>query len=189
MTQRGQIEFQFAFNDGTVGNPSAGGDAFRDTAPVTAGAKASHRDGPLSHCIDFTVGADQRRYQQHAASQISRVPKRADDHIHARALASEGRQVARHHDSGDVLRIEVCSAGINPHAFKHGFKALTREGRVSEPIAGAIEADDEAVTDEHIVAYAFDVGEVLDPREGKCRRRQCERGQQTKGESQAGSPD
>ena len=46
-------------------------------------------------------------------------------------------------------------------------QALLGERRVAQRVAGAVQADDEAVADQHVVADAFDVDEVLDRRKGE----------------------
>jgi len=40
---------------------------------------------------------------------------------------------------------------------------LLREGCIRERVAGPVEADNEAVTDKHVVAHAFELDDILDP--------------------------
>jgi hypothetical protein len=63
------------------------------------------------------------------------------------------------------------------HALEHRLQRLLGEGNVVQRVAGAGEADHEAVADQLVLPHAFDVGEVLDPggragRNGRQRQRQ-----------------
>ena len=53
--------------------------------------------------------------------------------------------------------------------FEHADQALLGEGSVAQRVAGAVEADNEAVTDQHVVANTFHIDDVLDAR-GALRR-------------------
>jgi hypothetical protein len=55
-------------------------------------------------------------------------------------------------------------------ALEHRLQRLLGEGDVVEGVAGAVEADDEAVADELVLPNALDIGEVLDARGRACRR-------------------
>src|SRR3546814_3642220 len=77
---------------------------------------------------------------------------------------SEGRQDGSDHDRGDVLRVERAVAGVHAEPGEHADQRLLGEDRVPQPVARSLEADDEAVADEHVVAHAFEIGDVLDPR-------------------------
>ena len=93
-----------------------------------------------------------------------------------RALRGEGRKARRHHDRGGVLGVHPRAADVHAQPLQHGLQALLRERRVVELIARAVEADDQAVADQHVVAHALDVGEVLDARKrGGGKRRERER--------------
>ena len=52
--------------------------------------------------------------------------------------------------------------------FQHGADRLLGEGRVAQAVAGALQADDQAVADELVVARALQLSDVLDAR-GGCR--------------------
>jgi hypothetical protein len=68
------------------------------------------------------------------------------------------------------------------HALEHRLQRLLGEGNVVEGVAGAVEADDEAVADQLVLPHAFDVGEVLDSR----RRAHGQRGQRQRHQRRAG---
>ena len=55
------------------------------------------------------------------------------------------------------------AAGVDAEALQHRLQRLLGEGDVVERVAGAVEADHEAVADQLVLAHALDVGEVLDP--------------------------
>jgi hypothetical protein len=62
------------------------------------------------------------------------------------------------------------TADVDAHALKHRLQRLFGEGDVVEGIAGAVQADDETVADQLVLADAFDVSQILDPRGGPRRR-------------------
>ncbi len=110
------------------------------------------------------------------------VAQRADRNVDAGALGREGGQVGRHHHGGDVLGLHRGAAGIDAKALEHGLQALLRERRVLEAVARAVEADHQAVADQHVVADALDLDQVLDAAEGE---NGCRRGRQRGAEEEA----
>ena len=58
---------------------------------------------------------------------------------------------------------------LTPSRSSIAVQRLLGEGDVVERVAGAIEADDEAIADQLVLAHALDIGEVLDAR-GRARR-------------------
>ena len=125
---------------------------------------------PCADRVDIAVGAEQGRDQQGAAAQILGVAQRGDGDVHARALGGEGRQIAGDHHGGDVAGADGGAADVDAHALEHRLQRLLGEGDVVERVAGAVEADDEAVADELVLPHALDIGEVLDARCRACRR-------------------
>ena len=75
-----------------------------------------------------------------------------------------GRQVGRHHHGGDVAGAQRLAADVDAEPLQHRLQRLLGERDVVERIAGAVEADHEAVADELVLAHALDVGEILDAR-------------------------
>src|SRR3546814_14598440 len=49
-------------------------------------------------------------------------------------------------------------------ALQHADEALAREHRAVEVVAGAVEADHQAVADQQVIAHALEVRDVLDAR-------------------------
>jgi hypothetical protein len=96
----------------------------------------------------------------------------ADSNVYAGALGGEGRQVAGHHHGRDVAGADGGAANVDAHAFQHRLQRLLGEGDVVEGVAGAVEADHEAVADQLVLPHAFDVREILDPRGRVGRRHQ-----------------
>ena len=126
--------------------------------------KSADRDRALADRIDVAVGAEQRRDEERAALQALGVAERRHRDVDARALGAERRQVRRHHHGRDVAGADGLAADVHAEPFQHRLQRLPGERNVVQRIAGAVEADDESVTDELVLAHAFDVREILDPR-------------------------
>ena len=67
----------------------------------------------------------------------------------------EGRQVGRDDDGGDVLGARAAAFAGDAEIFQHGADRLLGEGRVAQAVADALQADDQAVADELVVARAL----------------------------------
>jgi hypothetical protein len=91
-------------------------------------------------------------------------------------LRAERRQIGGHHHGGDVARAQRLAADVDAEPFQHRGERLLGEGNVVEGIAGAVEADHQAITDELVLPHALDIGEVFDARRRACVR-PGERGQ------------
>ena len=159
-------ELDLALDDGAVGDAADGRHAAGDLGGVAFGREAADRDRALRHRIDVAVGAEQRRHQQGAALQALGVAERRDGDVDAGALGAERRQVGGHHHGRDVAGAELGAADVDAEPLQHRLQRLLGEGDVVERVAGAVEADDEAVADQLVLAHALDVGEVLDARGG-----------------------
>ena len=83
-------------------------------------------------------------------------------------MGGERRQVGGDHDGGDVAGADLLAADVDAEPLQHGLQGLLGERGVVERVAGAVEADDEAVAEQLVLPDTLDVGEVLDAR---CRRR------------------
>ena len=142
----------------TVGTPrvTLGGFAF--------GREAADRERALRDRVDIAVGAEQRRDEQRAALQALGVAQRRDGDVDARALRAERRQVRGHHHRRDVAGAQGLAADVDAEPLQHRVQRLLGEGNIVERVAGAVEADDQAVADQLVLAHAFDVGEILDAR-------------------------
>ena len=133
----------------------------------------------LGDRIDVAVGAEQRGDQQGAALQALGVAQRRHGDVDARALGRERRQVGGDHDGRDVAGAQRLAADVDAQPLQHRGERLLGEGRIVDRVAGAVEADDEAVADQLVLAHALDIGEVLDAGRGLRRRSQdgqCPRG-------------
>ena len=163
-------ELDLALDDGAVGDAADGRHAAGDLGGVAFGLEAADRDRALRHRIDVAVGAEQRRDQKRAALQALGVAERRDGDVDARALGAERRQVGGHHHGGDVAGADLGAADVDAEPLQHRLQRLLGERDVVERVAGAVEADDEAVADQLILAHALDIGEVLDARRRPGRR-------------------
>ena len=157
-------EVDLALDDRAVGDAADGRHAAHDLGGFALGLEAVDRDRALADRIDVAVGAEQRRDQQRAALQALGVAERRHGDVDARALGAERRQVRRHHDGGHVAGADGLAADVDAEPFQHRLQRLPGERDVVERVAGAVEADDQAVADQLVLAHAFDVGEILDPR-------------------------
>ena len=151
-----ELELDLALDQRPVRDAPDGRHAAGDLRGVAFGLEAGDGDRALGDRIDLAVGAEERRDEQGAALQRLRVAERRDGDVEARALGREGRQVRRHHHGGDVGGAQVRAAGVDAEALEHRLQRLLGEGRVVEGVAGAVEADHEAVADELVLAHALD---------------------------------
>src|SRR6185437_14174196 len=105
-------------------------------------------------------------------------------HINMRALARERGKRAGHHDGRNIGGAQVAVAGVDAETLEHADEALTREYGLAQRVARAVETDDQAIADQHIVAHAFEIGDVFDARSGKARLRPktCKAGKADEGE-------
>jgi hypothetical protein len=62
-----------------------------------------------------------------------------------------------------TLGLHDLPAGIGAQSFEHGLDALLGEGRVYQAVAGAVQAHDQPVANQHIVTDALNLDQVLDP--------------------------
>ena len=147
-----------------VGDAPDGRHAAHDLGGVAFGLEAADRERALRHRVDVAVGAEQRRDQQRAALQALGVAERRDGDVDAGALRAEGRQVGRHHHGRDVAGAQRLAADVDAEPFEHRVQRLLGERDIVERVAGAVEADDQAVADQLVLAHALDIGEVLDAR-------------------------
>ena len=177
-------ELDLAFDDGAVGDAADRRHAADDLGGFALGLEAGDRDRALRHRIDVAVGAEQGSDEQGSALQVLGVAERGHRDVHPRALGAERRQIAGDHDGGDVAGADGGAADIDAHALEHRLQRLLGEGDVVQGVAGAVEADDEAVADQLVLPHALDVGEILDPG-GRGRRR---RGQRQRRQRRAGHP-
>jgi hypothetical protein len=164
--QGGELEADLALDDGAARDLGRRRGALGDALALARGGEAADRHRTLRHRIDLAVRAHQRRDQQRAALQALGVAERADRHVDPRTMARARRQGSRHHHGGDVVGLHVGAADVDAQALQHSFQALASERRIAQRITGAGQADHQAVADQHVVAHALEVGDVLDARAG-----------------------
>ena len=113
--------------------------------------------------IDLAVGAAQRRHDQLPPRSDLALP--IDDTVMSIVWPGlrERRQVGVHHHRGHVLELRIgVRRNGDAEALQHGLDALDGEWRLAGLVAGAVEADDQAVTHELVGAHALHRGQVLD---------------------------
>ncbi len=157
-------EGDFALDGGPVRDAPGGGDAAGDGLRRAARRDRPGRDRTLRHGIDLAIGAEQGGDHQRAAHEVGRIAERGDGDVDAVAVAGERGKLGGDHDRGDVLGRERLGLvhGVDAEPLKHADQRLAGEDRGHQPVAGAVEADDEPIADELVGAHAFDVGDVLD---------------------------
>ena len=159
----------FALHQGAVRHPPGRRHALRQLLALAGSGEAGDGERPLRDGVDLAVGAVERRHDERAAHQRARVAERGDGDVHARARLDEGRQFRRDRHRGDVAAARCLRADVDAHAVEHRLHRLLGERRVAHGIAGALQADDEAVADELVRPRAVDVDDVLDA-DGAARR-------------------
>ena len=179
-------EFDLALDDRPGGDARRGRHPLGDAFGLAFGSEAADRERSLADRVDLAIGAVQRGDEQKAAPQRLGVTQRAHRDVHARALAGERRQRGGDHHRGDVLGREVETARADPEALEHRLQALLGEGGVAQRVAGAVEADHQAVADQKVVAHPFEIGDVLEARVGQRGRRQQQTERKRAGRQQGG---
>ena len=142
---------------------------------LALGGEAGDEDRALRDRIDLAVGGLQRRHDQRAAGERCGVAERGDVDVDARARLDEGRQVGGDDDGRDVLGARAAAFAGDAEIFQHGADRLLGEGRVAQAVAGALQADDQAVADQLVVARALQLGDVLDARRRPAGRQRAGR--------------
>ena len=182
-----ELEADFALDDGAGGDAPRGRNALGHRRALALGGEAARGDGALRDRVNLAIGAEQRRHQQGAALQALGIAERRDLHVDAATLAGEGRQGARHHHRRDIGCAQAVVAGIDAEPLEHADQAFAREDRLIECVAGAVEADHQAIAHQHVVAHALEIGDVLDARGGEGGlRRGTGGGERERGENEAG---
>ena len=153
-------------DDGAVGDAAGGRHALRNVLGLAGRVEAGDGDGALGAGVRLAVGAGELRQQKRAAHQRSRVAERGDGHVETLAWIHAERHVGGDDDGGDVLVAHRVAAHRKAHLFEHGLQGVIGERGVAQGIAGALQADDEAVADELGVASAAQRGNVLDAHGG-----------------------
>src|SRR5690606_35622327 len=106
----------------------------------------------LGNGVDVAVSGKQGGHQQGAALQAVAITERGNRDIHAGALGAKGRQIGGDHDGGNIGGADVFAGGVDAEPFEHGLQGLLGEGGVVEAVAGAVEANHQAVADQLVVA-------------------------------------
>ena len=161
-----QCEVDLALDDGAVGDAADGRDAAGDLGGLALGLEAPDGERALGDRVDIAVGGQKRRDEQDAALQALGVAERRHGDVDAGSLRAEGGQVGGHHHGGDIAGAQRLAADVQAQPFQHRLQGLLGEGRIVDGVAGAVEADHEAVADQLVLAHAFHIGEVLDARGG-----------------------
>jgi hypothetical protein len=131
-------------------------------APPPEAPNAADQHITLGHGIHLAVGALQRRHQQRAAAQAFRVTHRGHGDVDGLARLGEGRQRGRDHHGRHVLQLQL-GAGRQADALllQHRHDRLHGERGLGGLVAGAVEADHDAVAGQLVLAHAAEAGEVL----------------------------
>ena len=106
-------------------------------------------------------------------------PNGRGGNVDAGALCSERRHVGSDHHGGHVAGADLLAADIDAKPLQHALQGLLGERRVVEGVAGAVEADHEAIANQLVLANALDIRQVLDARSrSRARARARQQSQQ-----------
>jgi hypothetical protein len=119
--------------------------------------------GALRHGIDLAVGRIQRRHHQGAAQQALGVADRRHGDVDLAAGAGEGRQAGGDQHGRHVLRAELLAGDVDAQPLEDVRHDLLGEGGVAQPVAGAVQAHDQAVAHQVVAAHAVEFHQVLEP--------------------------
>ena len=116
----------------------------------------------LGHGVHLAVGALQRRHHQRAAAQTFGVTDGRHGNVDGLARLGKCWQRSGHHHSGYVLQLQA-GAGrqIDALCLQHRHNGLHRERRLRGLVAAAVQAHDNAVAAQLILAYAGNRGQVF----------------------------
>src|SRR5579883_85370 len=157
-----EIEGSITFDEGAVGN-AAGGGMIHDFG-IRGGTRAVAADdqGSLGGGVNFSVGGAEWGEQERAAGQTFGVADGGDGNVDLHAWAGKGGKRGGNENGGDVadLNGQELVLDVNAGTLQHVGKSLHGEKSLLL-VARAIEADDQAVTDELVVADTFEVADVF----------------------------
>ncbi len=174
--QSGEIELHLPLHPRATWDHPRRRHALRHPRGITLGHDPARDDRPLSHRVDLPVGPVERRHHQRPAQQAFRVPDRRDRHVDPSPCPRKGRELCRHEDRRHVLRSELLARDIGPQPFQEVGHDLFGERRIPQPVAGAVQPDDQAVTHQIVAPHAVELDQVLDPDRlgegGGCRQEQ-----------------
>ena len=170
MPVRSDVVFHRALDNTRVHGDADGWKRLRCARAAASRRKSARRDRALCDDVDFAVAGTQRCLKQRAAAQTLRVADGGDRHIEAVALAHERLERCCHHDRRDVLEFERSRIDVHAVIDQHIRNGLDRLAR-ARPIARPVKADNKAVAHDLVGAHALHLGDVLDPRHRRIRRR------------------
>ena len=161
----GEFAVHLPLDDGAVGNAAGCRHALRQRLGLPLGGKAGDEDRALRDRVDLSVGGLQRRHDQRAAVERGGVAERGDADVDAGAGFDKGGQVGGDDHGRDVLGARPAAFQRDAEILQHRADRLLGVGRVAQAVAAALQADDEAVADQLVVARALQHGDVLDARD------------------------
>ncbi len=132
-------------------------------AVAAFGIEAAYHQVALGDGVDVAVDALERGHQQAAPAQALGVTDRRYGDVHHLPWLGESRQVGMHRHRSDVLQLHVARSRrhLDAELREHVVERLQGERRLRGLVAGTVEADDQAVADQLVGAYARDAGDVL----------------------------
>ncbi len=154
-----------AFDRGAVGDHARGEKVDLGAVAPRSGAEAADHHTALGHGVGLAVSAFERGHQQGAAGQAGSIAHRRDGHVDLLARLRKRRQVGSDHHRGHVFRLQVggyAGRQVDAQALKHGEQRLGGVGHLRGLVAGAAEADHQAVADELIHPHPLHAGEIAD---------------------------
>ena len=132
--------------------------------------RSRHRTAP---CAEATVVHRGRQVASSSSvppSSDVASPMRRNGDVDALAGVRAGRQVGGDNHRRDVAVSQRGAARVDAEAIDHRLYRLLGEGNIAQRVAGALQADDQTVADELVVALSAQRRNILDAHRGATRK-------------------
>ena len=157
---------RWTLDDGSVRDAAHGGmvDRLRIAGATRDEAAGDH--GALSNGINLAVDSAQAGHQQQAALQAGGVAHGRHGSVDLHSRLRERRERGCHHHRSRVFHQDQGRIHGDAHLLQHVGETLRGEQRLL-PVASAFQSDDDAVTNQLILADSFERDQFLEPRGGR----------------------
>ena len=162
------VELDLFFDETAAGNAGRH-EALARGASADA-LRALRRDElALSHAVNFSVRALERRHHERAAVERRGGADRGNRDVELRAHPAESRQRRGHHDGRRVPALGLADLLLHSESLHDQREGVVRQGKAL--IAGIGKTDHQSVAGKLVVAGSADLREILDARPvGRARR-------------------
>ena len=157
---------RWTLHDGSARDAAHGRMVDRLRVAGAAGDEAASDYGALRNGINLAVDAAQAGHQQQAALQTGGVAHGRHGGVDLHSRLREWRKRRRHHHRGRVFHQDESRIHGDAHLLQHVGEALRGKERLL-PVAGALQSNHDAVTNQLILADAFERDQFLETRGGR----------------------